>query len=265
MNDMNVQILLTERNILLVLAGILILTAILFFSSYRKRKGKKGNLFFDCLIVVFLIAATGYAVISGSVHTRTYEDLNIPEYSGNAYTLINDNHPFFTEEELQKEPFEAYEPLDFYGRTGTAQAMLDYEMMPETERGSIQDVTPSGWHTVRYDDLIEDKYLYNRCHLIAYELTGQNNNPQNLITGTRYLNIEGMLPWENKVASYIRRTQNHVLYRVTPVYQGEDLLARGVLLEARSVEDSEIEFCVYCYNVQPGVSISYADGESHRQ
>ena len=265
MRVMNIQRLFTERNILLVLAGALLLAAILFFLNYRRRKGKKGNLFLDCLIVVFLIGAVGYAIYLNSAGEILIEELNIPEYDGQSYVIINDNHPSFTEEDLNRQPFEEYSPLDFYGRTRTAFAMLDRDMMPEVERGPIQDVKPSGWHTVRYDDLIEDMYLYNRCHLIAFELTGQNDNPENLITGTRYLNVEGMLQWENKVASYIRRTENHVLYRVTPVYEGDDLVAKGVLMEAQSVEDGEIEFCVFCYNVQPGVVIDYSTGESRRK
>lgn len=139
--------------------------------------------------------------------------------------------------------------------------------MPTEARGQIGMVKPSGWHTVRYDDLIEDHYLYNRCHLIGYQLTGENANPLNLITGTRYFNVVGMRPFEDLVASYVIKSGNHVLYRVTPVYQGDNLLASGVLIEAMSVEDdgNGIKFCVFVFNVQPGVVIDYATGDSERE
>lgn len=183
-----------------------------------------------------------------------------------AYTVLNDNMPEFSEEDLSADVFENYSELDSLGRCGQAFALLGRELMPDEERGSIGQVKPSGWHTVRYDDLISDKYLYNRCHLIGFQLAGENANEKNLITGTRYMNVEGMLPFENEVADYIRETGNHVLYRVSPIYEGDDLVARGVKMEAFSVEDSGDGVCfnVFVYNIQPGVVIDYATGESRR-
>lgn len=188
---------------------------------------------------------------------------NIPEYSGSPYIAINDNIPFFKEYEVTAESFEEYSRLDSLGRCGKATACIGKDLMPTEERGSIGQIKPAGWHTVKYD-FIDGKYLYNRCHLIGYQLTGENANERNLITGTRYLNVEGMLPFENMVADYIKETYNHVLYRATPVYDGDNLLASGVLLEAKSVEDDGdgILFNVYIYNVQPGVIIDYSNGES---
>ena len=190
----------------------------------------------------------------------------VPAYSGQAYIPVNDNMPLFTRAEQTGSAFERYSQLDELGRCGTAYACVGRELMPTGERGSIGSVRPSGWHTVRYDDLVEGNYLYNRCHLIGYQLTGENANGENLITGTRYLNIEGMLPFENLVADYVKETGGHVMYRVTPVFAGDELLARGVLMEGWSVEDGGegVCFCVYAYNVQPGVDIDYATGESVR-
>ena len=177
---------------------------------------------------------------------------------------MNGNIPYFTADELTGSSFELYSDLDALGRCGTAYASIGQDLMPTEERGSIGMVKPTGWHTVRYDDLVDGKYLYNRCHLIGYQLTGENANTSNLITGTRYLNIEGMLPFENMVADYVEETGNHVMYRVTPNFEAENLLASGVLMEGYSVEDSGsgICFCVYAYNVQPGIEIDYANGES---
>ena len=190
---------------------------------------------------------------------------SIPSYSGNASVQVNDNIPFFSSDEYTTESFESYSDLDYLGRCGVAYACIGTDIMPTEKRGAIGMIKPSGWHTVRYDDLISDKYLYNRCHLIAYELSGENANEKNLITGTRYMNIEGMLPYENKVHDYVERTSNHVMYRSTPVFENDNLVATGVLLEGYSVEDSGsgISFCVYCYNVQPGIEIDYATGDSH--
>ena len=187
----------------------------------------------------------------------------VPEYSGSAYIAINDNKPYFSKSDLTTDAYEKYSPLDSLGRCGTAISCIALELMPTEERGSIGMVKPSGWHTVKYDG-IDGNYLYNRCHLIGYQLTGENANEQNLVTGTRYLNIEGMLPIENDVASYIKSTGNHVLYRSTPIFDGNDLLCRGVLLEGYSVEDSGkgICFCYFAYNVQPGITINYSNGES---
>lgn len=194
-------------------------------------------------------------------------DLNaIPAFQDTPWVEINGNIPYFGEEELTADSFERYSELDALDRCGVAYACVGRETMPTGEREGIGQYKPSGWHTVRYDDLIEGKYLYNRCHLIGYQLTGENKETRNLITGTRYLNIKGMLPWENKVAGYVEKSGNHVLYRVTPVFSGDELVARGVLMEALSVEDGGegLCFCVYAYNVQPGVDIDYATGESQR-
>lgn len=187
----------------------------------------------------------------------------IPEYSGNPYVELNGNVPYFTDEELSTTAFELYSELDFLGRCGACYANICKEIMPTEERGSIGMVKPTGWHTVKYD-CITDRYLYNRCHLIGYQLAGENANEKNLITGTRYLNVDGMLPFENEVADYVDETDNHVLYRVTPVFSDDNLVASGVIIEAKSVEDkgAGLQFNVYCYNVQPGISIDYIDGQS---
>lgn len=180
-----------------------------------------------------------------------------------AYVAVNDNVPFFTEEELSSASYETYGELDPLGRCTVCVASVGQDLMPAEERGNIGAVKPTGWHTVKYD-FVDGKYLYNRCHLIGYQLTGENANEKNLITGTRYLNIEGMLPFENMVADYVKETDQHVMYRVTPVFEGDNLLAAGVLMEGKSVEDNGegVLFCVFAYNVQPGVSIDYATGES---
>lgn len=187
----------------------------------------------------------------------------IPDYSGEEAVEINGNVPDFTESDYDENVFEQYSPLDDLGRCGTAYACVGEEIMPTEERGAIGMVKPSGWHTVKYD-FVDGKYLYNRCHLIAYQLSGENANTENLITGTRYLNTEGMLPYENQVADYVHDTGNHVLYRVTPLYEGGNLVASGVEIEASSLEDKgeSLSFHVYCYNVQPGVAIDYTDGSS---
>lgn len=188
---------------------------------------------------------------------------SIPDYSGSPYSTVNDNQPYFSDGDLTTVSFESYSQLDGLGRCSTAYACVSADTMPTEKRGSIGQIKPSGWHTVKYD-CVDGKYLYNRCHLIGYQLTAENANEQNLITGTRYLNVDGMLPFENMVADYIKETGNHVLYRVTPVFEGNNLVASGVLMEAESVEDNGEGICfnVYCYNVQPGVSIDYATGDS---
>lgn len=187
----------------------------------------------------------------------------VPAYTDLAYVTLNDGIPLFTEEEKTEEAFETYAELDALGRCGVTFANVCVELMPTEDRGSIGSVKPSGWQTVKYD-IVDGKYLFNRCHLIGYQLTGENANKQNLITGTRYLNIKGMLPFENMVADYVKETGNHVLYRATPIFSGEELVARGVLLEGYSVEDGGDGICffVYCYNVQPGITIDYATGAS---
>ena len=187
----------------------------------------------------------------------------VPAYDGAPYVSVHDNVPYFTTDDMQTGIYESYAPLDAYGRCGAAMACIDQSLMPTEKRGSIGQVKPSGWHTVKYDN-VDGKYLYNRCHLIGYQLSGENANERNLITGTRYMNTEGMLPFENMVADYVKETDQPVLYRATPIFEGANLLASGVLLEGYSVEDggADICFCVYAYNVQPGISIDYATGES---
>ena len=188
---------------------------------------------------------------------------SIPPYSGEPYIAINDNVPSFLPGEMSTDSYETYSPLDSLGRCGAATACVGVDLMPTEARGSIGQVKPTGWQTVKYD-CVDGKYLYNRCHLIGYQLSGENANKQNLITGTRYLNVDGMLPFENMVADYVKETDNHVLYRVTPVYEEDNLVASGVVMEAKSVEDDGegVSFNVYVYNVQPGVEIDYATGES---
>lgn len=188
---------------------------------------------------------------------------NIPAYSGSPYVAINDNKPFFTSGDLTTTSYEKYSDLDDMGRCGVAIASVGKDLMPTEERGNIGSVKPTGWHSVRYQG-IDGNYLYNRCHLIGFQLSGENANEKNLITGTRYMNVEGMLPFENMVADYVKETGNHVIYRVTPIFSAKNLLASGVLMEAKSVEDNGegIEFNVYCYNVQPGIEINYATGNS---
>lgn len=195
--------------------------------------------------------------------TSAFSLREIPAYSGTPYTEVNGNQPYFTEEELTTQSFETYSELDSLGRCGVAYANVGQDLMPTEPRGEIGAVKPTGWHLVKYDN-VDGKYLYNRCHLIAYMLAAENANPQNLITGTRYLNVQGMLPFETKVCDYIKNTGNHVLYRVTPIFDGDNLLADGVLMEAYSVEDvgEGIEFCVFAYNVQPGIGIDYATGDN---
>ena len=189
---------------------------------------------------------------------------DIPRYSGSPFCEVNNNKPYLQSDELTTDSFKRFSELDSLGRCGVAFACIGTDSLPTEERGAIGMIKPSGWHTVRYDDLIEDKYLYNRCHLIAFELSGENANPQNLITGTRYMNVEGMLPFENRVHDYVENSNNHVIYRVTPVFEGNNLVANGVLMEGYSVEDSGTGICfnVFCYNVQPSIEIDYADGTS---
>ena len=200
------------------------------------------------------------------VHTGTASAFNaadVPAYSGEPYTDVNNNEPYFTSDNLTTEAFENYSELDALGRCGVAYVNVCLETMPTEKRGSISEVKPTGWHSVKYDN-VDGKSLYNRCHLIGYQLTAENANQQNLITGTRYLNVDGMLPFENMVADYVKETDNHVLYRVTPIFTGDNLVADGVLMEGYSVEDEGdgICFCVYAYNVQPGITIDYATGDS---
>lgn len=187
----------------------------------------------------------------------------IPAYSGSAYVAINGNNPFFSSADMTTSAYENYSPLDSLGRCGVAMSCIGRELMPTEPRGSIGMVKPSGWHLVKYQG-IEGNYLYNRCHLIGYQLTGENANERNLVTGTRYMNVQGMEPIENRTANYIKSTGNHVIYRSTPIFIGSNLVCSGVLMEGKSVEDNGagLTFCVFAYNVQPGVTINYADGSS---
>jgi DNA-entry nuclease len=197
----------------------------------------------------------------------SFDYSDVLPYSGEPVCIINDNKPFFCEDDLkQTECFENYSNFDSLGRCGVAIACIGTECMPTEERGSIGMVKPSGWHIIKYD-FIDGKYLYNRCHLIGYQLAGENALEENLITGTRYLNVEGMLPYENMVANYVSSSYNHVLYRVTPVFVEENLVADGVLMEGMSLEDEGkgLCFCVFAYNVQPGVNIDYLTGDSSQQ
>ena len=204
---------------------------------------------------------------SASADTEDREEFDltmVPEYSGKAYADINDDIPFFSDEELTAEPFAEYWTLDELGRCTGAYACIGPESLPKEPRENISMVEPSGWHSVQYES-IDRGYLYNRCHLIGFQLTGESANEKNLITGTRYMNVEGMLPFENSVEMYVEGTGNHVLYRVRPYYQGDDLVATGVLMEAKSIEDPLVQFCAFCYNVQPGIEIDYATGESKQK
>ncbi len=197
--------------------------------------------------------------------TKKFSLSQVPKYNGEASVEVNGNKPYFTAKEKKNtKSFESYHKLDKLGRCGVAYANVCKDTMPTEERGAIGSVKPTGWHTVKYNGIVDGNYLYNRCHLIAYCLTAENANKKNLITGTRYLNIEGMLPYETMVANYVDRTGNHVLYRVTPVFKGNNLLASGVLMEGYSVEDKGkgIKFCVYAYNVQPDIKIDYKTGDS---
>ncbi|MBE5877306.1 MAG: hypothetical protein E7290_10525 [Lachnospiraceae bacterium] len=207
-------------------------------------------------------------IISGSVDApeasvQGTSALAIPAYIGESFVVLNNNIPLFAETELTTTSFEYYSPLDALGRCGVTYACIGTDIMPTEERGNIGQIKPTGWHTIKYEG-IDGNYLYNRCHLIGYQLTGENANEQNLITGTRSMNVDGMLPFENMVADYVKETGNHVLYRVTPIFEGDNLLATGVQMEAMSVEDkgAGILFHAFVYNVQPGIVINYADGSS---
>ena len=194
-------------------------------------------------------------------------EVDVPLYDGEPYVLLNEDVPLFTEEEIKTITGITYSELDKLGRCGPAYGQIGKETIPQEQRGPIGDVRPSGWQTVRYDDLIEDRYLYNRCHLIGYQLAGANAEVRNLITGTRYLNTAGMLPIENQIYEYVTGTGNHVLYRVTPIFEEDNLVASGVVIEAYSVEDKGkgIKLCRYLFNVQPGVIIDYKTGDSQRE
>lgn len=224
--------------------------------------------------IFLVLAAAGY-LLTTEIILPTWQRLcgdyviladGIPPYTGKDYIIINNNKPEFDDEQLTTNTFVSFSPFDELGRTGSGIACLGPETLPKDPRGEIGNIRPSGWHTVRYDDLIEDKYLYNRSHVIGFFLSGDNNTPENLFTGTRYLNSGTMLQFEIKVGDYIEKTGNHVIYRVTPRYQDSDLVATGVQMEAMSVEDrgAGLHFNVFVYNFQPGILIDYRTGESRR-
>lgn len=254
-------------------------------SRYRKPKRNKTMTAAMALVALFMGMAVGrvgqnietqpkdtkYQAEEQAQQENTLQltdNLEIPVYAGQPYTVIKDNVPDFTEEEKScTDAFEYYGDLDTLGRCTVTFANVCPQTQPTEKRGTIGQVRPSGWHTVKYNDLIDGNYLYNRCHLIGYQLTGENANVSNLITGTRYLNVEGMLSFEDMVDDYVDETGNHVLYRVTPIFKGDELVARGVRMEAWSVEDAGTGICfdVFCYNVQPGIVIDYATGDSQRE
>lgn len=222
----------------------------------------KKSLCFLLSVSIFLLC--GCNLLNSTNNNKDTISLdNIPPYNNKAYIEVNGNMPFFTESEYTTTSYEIYSERDSLGRCGAAFACIGIDLMPTEERDSIGQIKPTGWQTVKYD-IIDGKYLYNRCHLIGYQLAGENANPDNLITGTRYLNVEGMLPFENMVTDYVEETKNHVLYRATPIFSENNLLADGVLIEGYSVEDSGNGICfnVFTYNVQPGIYIDYSTGES---
>ena len=242
------------------------------FQKHRKKKKKTYIAFFVfciCFIARLLTGRPDETVnpapenpASESSAEIEVQVSSVPEYSGKSYIFLEENKPNFTKSDMTEEAFETYSELDSLGRCGAAFSCIGQELMPDEERGNIGHIKPSGWHTVKYDT-VEGKYLYNRCHLIGYQLTAENSNKRNLITGTRYMN-QNMIPFENKTADYINETGNHVLYRVTPVFEGDNLLAEGVRMEAYSVEDDGEGVCfhVFVYNVQPGITLDYATGKS---
>lgn len=217
-------------------------------------------------ISAMIISDKLYKEKNQSLIVESHEEFEITEYTGLPYVQINGNKPYWDISEITTEVYETYSELDELGRCGVAYANICIDLMPTAEREEIGMIKPTGWHTIKYPEVIEDRYLYNRCHLIGYQLAGENANEKNLITGTRYMNIEGMLPFENEAATYVKKSGNHVMYRVTPIFEGENLLASGVLMEAYSVEDAGagVCFCVYVFNVQPGIEIDYTTGDSKR-
>lgn len=245
--------------IFLIILSISVFAGVCFNREYLLDIWIKSN-----LLAGYITVRMGDLSVSDNFTGHSTDILeDIPEFSGSPYVIINNNIPYFTKEDYSVDSFESYSELDSLGRCGMAYANIGRDLLPEEERGIIGPVKPSGWHTVKYD-CVDGKYLYNRCHLIGYQLTGENDNERNLITGTRYLNVQGMLPFENMVADYVSNTGNHVLYRVTPIFKGENLVASGVLMEGWSVEDEGEGICfnIFLYNNQPGVEINYATGES---
>ncbi len=240
----------------------------------KKSKNLLIKLFVVIVVIIAVVIAGG---LRNDIPTEEKQNNNtsqsnvaiegVPEYSGSPYVYINNNVPTFDQEMLNLGEVEYYSELDEFSRCGVTYANICKKIMPaeDEERESISGVTPSGWKQASYKGIVEGNYLYNRCHLIGYQLAGENANRKNLITGTRYMNTEGMLPFENMVAEYVdEHPNNHVIYRVTPVFEGNNLVASGVQMEAYSVEDNGkgISFNIYVYNVQPGIVIDYATGES---
>ena len=228
-----------------------------------KRNPRIRPIFILMLSIIVIMCGIGVRSVDASA-----QKVNPPAFSGNATVVINGNIPTFTDKEKTTVSFEKYGALDKLGRCTAAIACIGTDIMPEEERGSIGSVKPTGWNQNKYPGIVDSQppYLYNRCHLIGYQLTGENANEKNLITGTRYMNVEGMLPYENEVANYVLSTGNHVMYRVTPIFEGSNLLCSGVQMEAYSVEDNGkgVSFNIYCYNVQPGVDIDYTDGSNKK-
>ena len=229
-----------------------------------KINGKTLSIPAVIVLIIALLVSWYLQKQNEPVYSQSVQD--VPAFSGEPFVVINDNIPEFSEEDLVEESYEYYSPLDSLERCGYAMACIGRDIMPTEDRESISSVKPSGWVQNQYD-FVDGKSLYNRCHLIGFQLTGENANERNLITGTRYCNVEGMLPFENMIADYVKETGNHVLYRVTPVYDGDNLVARGVQMEARSVEDNGAGVCfhVYVYNNQPGVIIDYATGDNRAE
>lgn len=246
-----------------------------FIMAKKRRKTRKENLWISLFILLVFVSIHIYQenfqdastslkndnISNEKKELPSYSTEDIPPYSGEDYVILDNNEPHFKEEDYASKEFEKYSELDSLGRVGVAFANVGISLMPTEKRGSIGMIKPSGWHTVKYD-LVDGKYLYNRCHLIGYQLTGENANEKNLMTCTRQMNMKGMLNFENEVAEYVKKTKNHVLYRVTPIYEGSNLLANGVEIEAASIEDKQIKFHVFVYNVQDGIEIDYQTGDS---
>ncbi len=242
----------------------------------RAEQINKRIYFFSTVVLILLLLCAALFVFLSLKRNRLMPEKQddvfsaIKEYDGSsAYVEVNGNRPFFKDTDLTTYPFEEYSDLDGHGRCGVAYACVGRETMPTEKRGEIGQIKPTGWMQNKYEGIVDSNppYLYNRCHLIAYCLTAENANEKNLITGTRYMNVEGMLPFEERVAKYIDDAGNHVMYRVTPYFEGDNFLASGVLMEAYSVEDNGegICFCVYCFNVQPGIEIDYRTGENRKE
>lgn len=265
-----------EKGILLIsmaaslvsLAAFLLLLYRYLLIPRRRRRKRDRKRIISCLVTCLSCTAVCLAVIWApellfSSHRLPFSYEELPAYDGRPWVEVNGNEPYFIDEEITPSSYVSFSALDLFGRCGAADAVLSADMLPDTERGSLSDVTPSGWQSVKYDT-VDGEYLYNRCHLIAFSLCGADDDERNLITGTRSMNINGMLDAEMEVLSYIRMTGNHVRYRVTPVFVGDELVARGVLMEAMSLEDDGegICWCIYAYNEEPGIIIDYRDGTS---